>query len=38
MEKAMGIHLNRLHHMVTLNKMVTIMAIILNFHPIIPKV
>ena len=38
MEMAMGIHLNRDHHMVTLNKMATIMAIILNFHPIIPKV
>ena len=35
---AMGIHLNKVHHMVTLNKMGTIMAIILNFHLIIPKV
>ena len=35
---AMGIHLNKVHHTVILNKMDTIMAIILNFHPIIPKV
>ena len=35
---AMGIHLNRVHHMVILNKMATIMVIILNFHPIFPKV
>ena len=38
MEMAMGIHLNRDHHMVTLNKVATILAIILNFHQIIPKV